>query len=66
MLIAGNGHVRGDIGVPFWLHRQGSAAHAVGFLEPASDGAGFDEVHRIPAATREDPCAGFQAPKPAG
>ena len=66
VLIAGNGHVRGDIGVPFWLHRQGSAAHAVGFLEPASDGAGFDEVHRIPAATREDPCAGFQAPKPAG
>ena len=26
----------------------------------------IDEVHRIPAATREDPCAGFQAPKPAG
>ena len=66
VLIAGNGHVRKDIAVPYWLHRQGSAAHAVGFLEPASDGAGFDEVHRIPAATREDPCAGFQAPKPAG
>lgn len=62
VLIAGNGHVRGDIGVPFWLRRDGLAARAEGFLEPASDQAGFDAVHRIPAASREDPCAGFAPP----
>jgi len=63
VLVAGNGHVRGDIGVPFWLRREGLAPHAVGFLEPSADAAAFDEVHRIPAATRDDPCADFKAPE---
>lgn len=63
VLVAGNGHVRKDIGVPYWLARDGLAPHAGGFLEPGSDGTAFDEVHRIPAAQREDPCAGFKAPK---
>jgi uncharacterized iron-regulated protein len=62
VLVAGNGHVRADIGVPYWLRRQGLASRAVGFLEPASDPSGFDQVRRIPAATREDPCAGFAPP----
>lgn len=66
VLIAGNGHVRGDIAVPFWLRRDGLAPHATGFLEPASDAAPFDEVHRVQAAERPDPCAGFRAPAPAG
>lgn len=66
VLIAGNGHVRGDIAVPFWLRREGLAPRAVGFLEPASSPAAFDEVHRIPASQRPDPCAGFKAPKAAG
>ena len=66
VLIAGNGHVRGEIGVPFWLRRDGLTADAVGFLEPASDPAGFDRVQRIPALARPDPCAGFDPPKPAG
>ena len=65
VLIAGNGHVRGDIAVPFWLRRDGLAPRAVGFLEPASSPAAFDEVHRIPASQRPDPCAGFKAPNPA-
>ena len=63
VLIAGNGHVRKDIAVPFWLRRDGLAPHAVGFLEPASDAAAFDAVERIPATERPDPCAGFKAPK---
>lgn len=63
VLIAGNGHVRKDIAVPFWLRREGLAPRAVGFLEPASDAAVFDAVERIPTAQRPDPCAGFKAPK---
>lgn len=64
VLIAGNGHVRKDIAVPYWLRREGIAPRAVGFLEPQSDAAAFDEVRRIPASERADPCAGFKAPKP--
>ena len=63
VLIAGNGHVRKDIAVPFWLRRDGMAPRAVGFLEPTSDAAAFDDVERIPATERPDPCAGFKAPK---
>lgn len=63
VLIAGNGHVRKDIAVPFWLRRDGLAPRAVGFLEPASDAAAFDTVERIPATQRPDPCEGFKAPK---
>lgn len=63
VLIAGNGHVRKDIAVPFWLRRDGLVPHAVGFLEPTSDAAAFDAVERIPATERPDPCAGFKAPK---
>ena len=63
VLIAGNGHVRKDIAVPFWLRRDGLAPRAVGFLEPTSDAAAFDDVECIPATERPDPCAGFKAPK---
>jgi uncharacterized iron-regulated protein len=63
VLIAGNGHVRKDIAVPFWLRRDGLAPRAVGFLEPTSDADVFDAVERIPAAERPDPCAGFKPPK---
>lgn len=62
VLIAGNGHVRRDIGVPYWLRRDGMAPRAVGFLEPTADAAAFDGVERIPATARPDPCAGFKAP----
>ncbi|MCR6496542.1 ChaN family lipoprotein [Thermomonas sp. S9] len=66
VLIAGNGHVRRDIAVPYWLHQQGLPARAVGFLEPTSDAAAFDAVERIPTTARPDPCAGFKAPSSAG
>ena len=64
VLIAGNGHVRTDIGVPFWLRRDALASHATGFLEPGSDATGFDAVRRIPVQARPDPCAGFRPPTP--
>lgn len=62
VLIAGNGHVRRDIAVPYWLRQQGLAAQAVGFLEPSGDARVFDAVRRIPTFPRPDPCAGFKAP----
>lgn len=66
-LMAGNGHLRRDMGVPRYL---GSAAPAsavlvVGLLERERDGSlpsarerrGFDIVILTPRAPREDPCA---------
>ena len=69
-LIAGNGHVRRDIGVPRLLRSAapGRRVLAVGFLErpesggePASSStAMFDLVVVTPRVARPDPCAGFQ------
>ncbi|QZA78013.1 ChaN family lipoprotein [Deefgea tanakiae] len=58
VLLAGNGHVRRDIGVPQWL----TSAYSVGFIESKSE-ANFDEVYLIPAAERVDSCASFQMKK---
>jgi uncharacterized iron-regulated protein len=74
VLIAGNGHVRRDHGVPLWLARRLSAAKvvSVGFLEAGAGGALpplaelglYDIVWVTPRQTRPDPCAGFTlAPK---
>jgi len=65
VLIAGNGHVRRDIGVP---RRLGVAdlrrVLAIGFLEadesPVSADA-YDAVVRVPPAPRRDPCAALKA-----
>lgn len=66
VLLAGNGHVRTDIGVPYWLRRAGLAPLAEGFLEAGDgetgDDAPYDRIHTMPAAPREDPCAGFKPP----
>jgi len=70
VLIAGDGHVRRDIGVP----RRLSVADlrrvlAIGFLEaddsPVSTDA-YDAVVRVPAAPRPDPCAALKAHRPPG
>ena len=67
VLIAGNGHVRKDVGVPVWLRKAGLSPRAEGFVEGKADADAFDVVHAIPAVTgRGDPCAAFKAPKPAG
>jgi uncharacterized iron-regulated protein len=67
VLLAGNGHVRRDLGVPRWLPApmQGRTL-AVGYLE-AGDAAppgAFDAVVYTARAKRDDPCAAFV--KPAG
>ena len=59
VLLAGNGHVRRDIGVPRWLSpAQRERTHVVGYLEPDDDsGSAYDEVVHTEAQPREDPCA---------
>ncbi len=57
VLIAGNGHVRRDLGVPRWLNRDGSRVLSVGYVEAQGNVEGFDELVRVPAVERPDPCA---------
>lgn len=63
VLIAGNGHVRRDIGVPFWLPPETTRnATSIGILEAEDDGpmpeiAGkFDAYVVTERAERPDPC----------
>ncbi|HEX8601873.1 MAG TPA: ChaN family lipoprotein [Pseudoduganella sp.] len=62
VLIAGNGHVRKDIGVPRWLDAVGSklTVKSIGYVEGGGMKAQFDEVRAIPAQKRADPCAKFK------
>ena len=63
VLIAGNGHVRRDLGVARWLGaNERSRVVAIGFVEKPVDAAfaaSFDQVVPIPAAPRADPCEAF-------
>ena len=63
VLIAGNGHVRRDIGVARWLGADERArVVAIGFAEApvsAEFAAAFDRVVPVPAAPRADPCEAF-------
>lgn len=68
VLIAGNGHVRRDIGVP---RRLGVAdarrVLAIAFLETDEStalAAAYDAVVRVPAAPRADPCAALKGRRP--
>jgi uncharacterized iron-regulated protein len=67
VLLAGNGHVRRDLGVPRWLPPEARArAFAVGYLEEGDTpppGA-FDALVYTPRAERDDPCAAFTKPAP--
>lgn len=74
VLIAGNGHVRRDQGVPAWLlHGQPGLPHerlwVVGFVEPPEGPppAGlYDAWVQAPAVDRPDPCEGLAGgPAPA-
>ncbi|MBL8319575.1 MAG: ChaN family lipoprotein [Burkholderiaceae bacterium] len=64
VLLAGNGHVRRDIGVPRWIGPAAAArVRAVGFLEAGSPepAAGqYDHVVRTARAERPDPCEAFK------
>src|SRR5690606_1557917 len=66
-LLAGNGHVNRDVGVPHWLIGSGSGEQlvATGYLEEGNEDARrhFDNAYLVAPAGREDPCAAFKAPK---
>jgi hypothetical protein len=56
VLLAGNGHVRRDIGAMRWL--RGLAASSEAFLEKDTAIApAFDIVHLVAPHARVDPCA---------
>lgn len=77
VLLAGNGHVRGDFGVPAYLGPQRGKWRvvSVGFVERDPVRAGADEpslydyVVALPPHPRDDPCAAMRrrapAPQPA-
>jgi uncharacterized iron-regulated protein len=62
ILLAGNGHVRKDIGVYYWLNeaeRTRSQVHA--FVEGGDEpGSLYDQTHRVASIERPDPCAVFK------
>jgi uncharacterized iron-regulated protein len=62
VLVAGNGHVRRDIGVPRWLSEdERMRVVAVGYLEGSemAPPKAFDAVEHAAAPARTDPCAGL-------
>ncbi len=63
-LMAGNGHVRSDVGVPRWLKATTrERVEVVGMLETGDDDvAGYDRVIVTPPQPREDPCAEMKKP----
>lgn len=63
VLLAGNGHVRRDLGVPQWLGVSlRPRALSVGFVERGTPlpAAAFDAVVPASPAQRDDPCVGLQ------
>lgn len=61
ILLAGNGHVRNDFGVPYWLRMQSpnSLIKTVGYLERThgDELSQFDIVEQVPLFQRPDPCS---------
>lgn len=62
VLIAGNGHVRKDLGVYGWLPEELRArVHVYGYVEPDGlNATWYDEVRVVPAYPRPDPCEAFK------
>lgn len=69
VLLAGNGHLRSDYGVPVLLKhlRPGARILSIGFIEddrPDPDAHLYTHVWRTAPTSRNDPCAGFGADRP--
>lgn len=63
VLLAGNGHVRNDLGVPRWLDAATRRRTlSVGVLEPGEAALPFDAHAVVPLQPRPDPCASMRAP----
>jgi len=60
VLLAGNGHVRRDIGVPRWL--KDASVLSVGITEQAAKPGTYDREILVSPALREDPCKGSPPP----
>ncbi len=58
VLLAGNGHVRRDLGVPRWLPPElAQRARVVGWVESPAPAGLYDEQQLTPPQPRSDPCA---------
>ena len=66
VLLAGNGHVRKDLGLARWLSTESRhRSWAIAYLEPNSDAVqAFDEVLLVPAQPRDDPCKAMSMSRP--
>lgn len=64
VLLAGNGHVRNDIGVPRWIARAapGLTVRSVAYLEKGGAGpaGAYDAAQIVAPRERPDPCAKFK------
>jgi uncharacterized iron-regulated protein len=61
VLLAGNGHVRTDIGVPLWLPAAVRArSEAIGVLERGDTDTAYDRVVHTAVQARPDPCAAMR------
>lgn len=62
VLIAGNGHVRKDIGVARWLNQLAPilTVRAEGFVEKGQHEGRYDQVYLLDTPERPDPCAKFK------
>lgn len=67
LLLAGNGHVRTDVGAPRWLTASTRArCEAIGVLEAGDTTTAYDRIVQVAAQPRPDPCAGMPPPARAG
>lgn len=69
VLLAGNGHLRSDYGVPVLLKHlhPGARILSIGFIEddrPDPDAHLYTHVWRTASTPRNDPCSGFGADRP--
>lgn len=58
VLIAGNGHVRKDIGVGYWLRQVAPqlTVRSIGFVEGGDRGDRYDSIQTLAPQQRDDPC----------
>ena len=69
VLLAGNGHVRTDLGVPRWLTPATRARSvSIGLLEGSrtTEAPPYDRAVATPAQPRSDPCEGVTMPRAGG
>lgn len=59
VLLAGNGHVRKDVGVARWLRQvePGVSVLSIAYLEQSEPAGRYDETRQLAPRSRPDPCA---------